>query len=540
MHKHLLLAILCLLTIHLIAAQEFTRQDSLRGTLSPQRTCYDVTFYDLHVRVNPEEKTFRGYNTIHFQVMEDFKTLQIDLFENLEITKITWGKQQLAFEREGNATFVTFPKKQKKGNNTAISVYYGGKPKIAVYPPWRGGLSWEKDTQGRNWIGISCQGLGASVWYPNKDHQSEEPDSMRIACEVPSDLFCVANGNLRSTQKLKDNYTLYEWFVSYPINNYCVSLNIAHYAHFSDTYTAEDGETLALDYYVLDYNVEKAQKHFKQVKPMLACFEKLFGKYPFWNDGFAMVETPYWGMEHQSAIAYGNNYKGNPFNADYDFDYIIIHESGHEYWGNSITTADIADMWVQEGFCTYTEALYIECMYSKADYQKYMNGLKMISNDRPILGKKGVNARGSDDMYRKGAWILHTLRSVLNNDEAWFKLIKGIAQNFERSITTSDAVIAFIQEQIQEDVSSFFEQYLEYRYPPKLEYKLQQKGKEYQLSYRWKTDVKNFQMKLRLEDTNNNLIAINPSQEWQEISVKNSINWSKCKEAYYIFLEEME
>ena len=381
-----------------VLAQEFGRKDSLRGFLFPERSCYDVTFYHLNINVEPENKFIRGYNEIHFEALDSFRLFQIDLFENMSISQIIFDGKELSFSREYNAVFVDFDQWIKKGSKAFIRVYYEGNPKIAVNPPWDGGFSWKTDKNGKDWIGVSCQGLGASSWWPNKDHQSDEPDSMLISCQIPFGLSCISNGNLRlhDLRKSTMHFNTYNWFVSYPINNYDVSINIGDYVHFDDQYIS-NGDTLALDYYVLSYNEQKAKTHFEQVKPMLNCFEKYLGPYPFFNDGFALIETPYLGMEHQSGIAYGNNflpgYKGNTnFTAGLDFDYIIIHETGHEWWGNSITANDISDMWIQETFCTYSEALFVECIYGYDTMIKYVeNQMKMARNVSPIVGVPDVH-----------------------------------------------------------------------------------------------------------------------------------------------------
>ena len=278
-----------------LLGQSFTKQDTLRGSLNPMRTCYDVTYYDLDIRVDPEKYFIAGSNTMYFKVMENFERIQVDLYEEMDFEKILYQGKELKFEREGNATFINFPNAPKIGSVASIQMFYSGHPRVAARAPWDGGFSWGKDKEGNHFIGVSCEGDGASLWWPNKDHLSEEPDSMQVSCAVPNGLICVSNGNLRQEQKLDDNYTKYAWFVSYPINSYNVTLNIAPYAHFSDTYKSEDGEEMGLDYYVLPYNLDKAKKQFKQVKPMLACYEKFFGKYPFWKDGFALVEAPYLG-----------------------------------------------------------------------------------------------------------------------------------------------------------------------------------------------------------------------------------------------------
>jgi aminopeptidase N len=532
----LLLAITSWGSLH--AQHTFTRQDSLRGTLSPLRSCYDVTYYDLNVRVKPETKTISGYNEIQFKALSSFNEIQIDLFENMVIDQIIYQDYPLAFTREGNAVFIRFGQMVQQGTQGSIKVYYQGAPIVAARPPWDGGFTWTTDKEGRPWIAVSCEGIGASLWWPNKDHLSDEPDSMRIYCEVPESLMCVANGNLISTQKVPGAYKGYEWKVSYPINNYNVSLNIAHYAHFNDVYVSQK-DTLALDYYVLTYNLDKAKAHFEQVKPMLACYEQLFGPYPFWNDGYAMVETPYWGMEHQSAVAYGNNYKNN----EWGFDFIIIHESGHEYFGNSLSVADHAEMWIHEAFTTYAEALYLECV-SGGDFKKSIAYLetqkKRIANKEPILGPMGVNYHHwkDSDMYFKGTWMLHTLRSVVADDQRWFATIKKYTETFKRSIVNTEQTIDFFSRETGKNLRPVFNQYLRYAAIPKLKYYTEKKGKKLTFFYRWEAAEPGFNMpvKVRFADEAP-YIEIKPGTSFKSISVKGK-EPKFATELYYFVPEE--
>jgi aminopeptidase N len=506
-------------------AQEFTRKDSLRGNLTELRTCYDVTFYDLFVMVDEQEQSLeKSYNSIHFIATSDFDKIQIDLAQNMEIMRIEFEDSILAFSREFDAVFISFPRLLKKGEQAKIKVYYGGYPREAVNAPWDGGFSWKKDEKGNPWIGVSCQGLGASVWWPCKDHQSDEPDSMRITCAARYPLKIISNGDLRSDTSVWNQYfnswvNISEWFVSYPINNYDVTLNIGDYEHFSENYTSEN-DTLRMDYYVLHDNLEKAKIHFKQVKPMMECFENYFGKYPFWNDGYALVETPYLGMEHQSAIAYGNDYlqgyHGNTrFIDGLDFDFIIIHESGHEWWGNSITTNDIADMWVHEGFCTYSEVLYVECMHGYDAMLSYVNNQKRsVRNDKPVIGPYHVNTEGSSDMYYKGSLMLHTLRNLIEDDVLWFEIIKGIANDFKYQTVDGQAIINYINEKSGKNFTDFFNQYLKNKKIPEFQYKLHQEGRNITLLYRWEANPE-FDMPI-LINTGSKDFWIYPNDEWKE------------------------
>jgi len=509
-------------------SQEFSRKDSLRGNLTEIRTCYDVTFYDLFVMIDEQELSIeRSYNIIHFTAITDFNKMQIDLAANMEIFRIDFEEDTLDFNREFDAVYVDFTRVIKKGEQASIKVWYGGYPKEAVNPPWDGGFSWKNDKNGNPWIGVSCQGLGASTWWPCKDHQSDEPDSMKITSTVRNPWQAISNGNLRSDTSEWNQYlgswtNVREWFVSYPINNYNVTLCIGDYVNFSEQYIS-DNDTLQMDYYVLSYNEEKAKEQFKQVKPMMSCFENYFGKYPFWNDGYALVETSYLGMEHQSAIAYGNNflpgYHGNTSHIDgLDFDFIIVHESGHEWWGNAITTNDIADMWVHEGFCTYSEVLYVECMYGYKAMLSYVNNQKRsVRNDKAVIGPYHVNKGGSSDMYFKGSLMLHTLRSLIEDDKLWFDLIKGISNDFKYQTINGQDIIDYINKKANKDFTTFFSQYLENKDIPQLQYKLQKQGRHYTLLFRWEAII-NFDMPV-LINIGKDDFWIYPNNTWQEIDL---------------------
>lgn len=526
--KRLILAVILSLSCVTLFAQHkhnhsFTKADTLRGTLNEMRDWYDVYFYDLQIKVNPTDKTIQGYNDIYFKVLRPETVMQIDLFDNLAVDSIVVNGTVLDYTREHHAVFVTLPEAFEKGSLQQLTFHYSGTPQVAKRPPWDGGFTWSKDDNDHDWIGVSCQELGASVWWPNKDHQTEEPDSMRIGCAVPNDLMCVANGNLREKTEEGD-YTRYQWFVSYPINNYCVSVNIADYVHFEDVYKSGDDE-LALDYYVLPYNLDKAKKQFEQVKPMMACFEEMLGRYPFWDDGFALVETPYLGMEHQSAIAYGNKYLTGYNGTDFsriglDFDYIIIHEAGHEWWGNSITSNDIADMWIHEGFCTYSEALYVECMFDYEKAMDYVNAKKdWVDNLSTMIGPYGVNTPGKD-VYNKGMLLLNTLRHVIADDDTWFSIIKGLLKDFHISTVSTDEIEQYISKKSGKDLSKIFEQYLRHVNIPVLEYNTTRRGKYLAVNYRWQTDVEGFDMPFKYKDKSGTWQTIQPTNEWQSLKIK--------------------
>lgn len=387
----------------------FTRADSLRGFLSPLRSCYDVTYYHLDIAVDPDSQSVQGSNTVRFNVVTAFNKMQVDLFANMHVDSIKYEDGTLLkYSRQFCAVFIDMPKELEQNMTHQIVFYYSGKPQVAVNPPWDGGFIWKKDKQGNPWVMVTCQGTGASLWWPNKDHQSDEPDSMLLSVTIPKGMEDISNGRLRSKVELPNGRTQYNWFISYPINNYDVTVNIGKYAHFDDVYTSRDGSKLTLDYYVMPENLQKAEKQFKQVKTMLACYEKYFGKYPFYRDGYKLIESSHNGMEHQSAIAYGNHYRlgyeGRASSAvGSRFDFIIIHESAHEWWGNSVTSKDIADMWIHESFGAYAEALYVEYNWGHKAALEYINAKKQnVRNEEPIIGPYNVNHEGSSDMYDKG------------------------------------------------------------------------------------------------------------------------------------------
>jgi aminopeptidase N len=501
-------------------AQTYTRQDSLRGALSPLRTCFDVTHYDLNLRLNIPQKSIAGHNTISYIAKTDFQQLQLDLFANMSLDSVVFRGKKLLFEREGNAFFVRFPQIQVKGSQQKLTVYYHGVPRAAVNPPWDGGFSFRKDKNGNDWIGVSCEGIGASLWFPNKDHLSDEPDSVRIYCEVPNGLTCVANGRETGRRKTADGYTGFEWRVSYPINNYNITLNVGKYSHFADTFVSTiDGEQLALDYYVLDYNTKQAKKHFAQVKPMLACFEKYFDKYPFWRDGYALVETSYWGMEHQGAIAYGNNYKNNKWG----FDFIIIHESGHEYFGNSLSVNDHAEMWIHEAFTTYVEALYLECTQNYEVALAYLQEQKKkIYNISPMLGDMDINHTEWEgaDIYYKGTWLLHSLRNTINDDKVWFSTIKNFYKQHKISMLNTQQVIDFFEKETGRKLAPIFYQYLKHPKPPRLSYQLVKENDTTCLQFRWWAEQPHFNMPMKFKLKGDKTYqTIYPTSEVQRIAL---------------------
>lgn len=520
----------------LVAAQStyydnfpFTQADTVRGSLQPNRSGYDVTYYELEIDLDMEgEAIDAGRVLMEFRLTEAIEELQFDLFDNMQLKSVALNGQTLeGIRRKHNAVFVALPTGLVANEHLLhrLDIRYSGSPIKAQNAPWDGGFVWGRDQRDRRWMGVACEGAGASLWWPNKDHLSDEPDSMLISVMVPERYFVASNGNLREEIELEEERKKrYDWFVSYPINNYNVSITVGHYTHFSDSYSSLDGEELAIDYYVLDYNENKARKHFWQSQGVLEAFEHYFGKYPFWNDGFALIETPYLGMEHQSGIAYGNRYMrgylGGMIPRGMDWDYIIVHETGHEYFGNSISVADHAEMWIHESFTTYMEALYVEYHYNANAARGYLGMQRpYILNREPMVGPLGVNFddwEGSDHYY-KGAWMLHTLRYALGTDAQWWNILRGFYQEFAMSITNTEEVVAYFEQAINQDwVGPFFEQYLFHADLPVLELKSTNPDGRGQVSYRWKAAADQFGMPVELT-VGNTTQRLQPTPNWQEL-----------------------
>lgn len=497
-------------------APSFTRADSLRGSLRAERA-YDVLRYNLEVKVNPAERSLQGCNEIRFKPDSSLPVAQVDLFANMKVDSIVMRNRKLSYRREYNAVFICFPKALKGGRRYKLRFYYSGNPKVAKNPPWDGGFVWEKDQNGKPWVGAMVQGIGASLWWPNKDTQSDEPDyGMSIKVDAPDGLTEVSNGRFEGKRALGDGYTQWSWRVSYPINNYDVTLNLGDYVHFAARY-----DRLPLDYYALSYNAKKAKAHFtQQVNPMLQCFQRRFGPYPFRRDGYKLIESFGLGMEHQSAIAYGNRYKMGYRGRDLShtdiglgFDFIIVHESAHEWFGNSITAADIADMWIHEAFATYAESIYVACRRGPAAAQRYLNGLKEnVRNDKPIVGSYGVNREGSEDMYYKGALMLNTLRHVIDDDALWWRLIHDFTETYRHQIINGETVISFFNRRTETDLRPIFEAYLKYAELPVLE--LRQTGSA--LAYRWRVKAAAFAMPVDVR-IGNQTRRLKPTKSWQRL-----------------------
>jgi len=522
-------------------AQTYTRRDSLQGGLRPERTNFDVQRYDLSITINPDDRSIVGYNDITFTALESTSKIQLDLFDNMNVDSILLDKTKLTYKRDNDAVFISFPKALKKGSEQKLRFYYSGKPKVAKNAPWDGGFVFKKDTDGKPWIGVAVQGTGASLWFPVKDHQTDEPDhgaSIKVA--VPNGLMNVSNGRFTGSEDLKNGYTRWDWEVKNPINNYDITVNIADYAHIHDNHNGLD-----LDYYVLRKNEEKAKVHFEEVKGMLDCFQQKFGTYPFAEDGYKLVETSYLGMEHQSAVAYGNKYKKGYMGMDMtgtglgkEFDYIIVHESGHEWFGNSITSKDIADMWIHEGFTTYSETVYVECRFGYDKAMQYINGQAAnVENRKPVIGVFGVNKEGSGDMYYKGALMLNTIRHIVNDDAKWWKMLLGYSETHRKKIIDTETVNKYFSKQAGIDLTSIFNQYLRHTAIPVLQ--LKQNGKD--LEYRWQTDEPNFEMPVDVV-IGRKTIRLKATNKWKKekvtISSLNDVEVATNK--FYINVEKQQ
>jgi aminopeptidase N len=499
-------------------APRFTHADTLRGSNTPERAWWDATFYDLHVSVNPSDSSIAGHNGITYRVLSRARDMQVDLQVPLEVDSIVQDGRVQTYRRDGNAFFVSLKSAQPVGQTKTLTVFYHGKPRAAKHAPWDGGFVWAHDSAGHSWIATACEGLGASVWWPNKDLEADEPDSQRVAITVPDSIIDVSNGRLRSTTHNADNTTTYEWFVQDPINNYDVAVNAARYAHFSDSYQGEDG-LLTLDFWPLAYNLDRAKAQFAQAKPMLACFEHWFGPYPWYRDGYKLVETPHLGMEHQSAVAYGNHYENGYLGRDLSrtgwglkWDFIIVHESAHEWFGNSLTARDHADMWIHESFANYAENLYTECQDGKAAGAAYVIGTrKLIRNDKPIVGHFNVNDEGSGDMYYKGGNMLHTIRQIVNNDDKWRGILRGLNRTFYHQVVSGKQVEAYISKAAGVDLSKVFDEYLTTTMIPTLEYRINGSA----LSYRWSNVVSGFAMPVKVSLSDAGTTFIYPTATWK-------------------------
>lgn len=535
--KSLLFFLFLSISLCSISQESFTRADTLRGSITPERAWWNVTYYDLKVTVNPSEKHLSGSNTITYNVLDPQRVMQIDLQAPMKIDSVFQDGKEVLFSSDGNAHFLNLQKEQQKGFENQVTIYFSGKPIVARRPPWDGGFTWTKDTNGNDFIANSNQGIGASVWWPLKDHPTEEPDNgMKISVTAPKDLMDISNGRLKEVIENKNSKT-WVWEVVNPINAYGVNVSIGDYIYFGETFKGEKGD-LNMDYYVLRENEEKARKQFKQAPMMMEAFEHWYGPYPFYEDGFKLVEAPYLGMEHQSSVTYGNKFENGYLGSDLSgsgwglkFDFILIHESAHEWFANNITNSDIADMWIHEGFTCYAESLFLDYFYGKQASSEYIIGLRRnILNDIPMIGTYHVSKRGSNDIYYKGANILHTLRQLVNNDKKWRKILRGLNADFRHQIVSSQQVEAYISKKMKKDLSVFWDQYLRTTQIPKLEYKIE--GKE--LKYRYIDILNNFDMPI-IALINGKEIWLKPTGKWKSKKISKPIESVEIKKDFYVF-----
>jgi aminopeptidase N len=501
----------------------YTHADSIRGSITKERAWWNVLHYDLHVSFNYRDSSIRGFNKISYQVLELNSVLQVDLMEPMIMDSIVYEFQKCTWRKDGNAYFVNIPGAQAMYAHKNIITYFHGKPIAAKNPPWDGGLIWKKDKKGNPWISVACQGMAASVWFPCKDHQYDEVDSVSAYYTAPSNLVVVAAGKLRSKKLNADSTATYNWAVVNPINNYSIIPYIGKYVNFTDTFKGYGG-VLKLIYWVLEGNLEKAKKQFgKEVKPMIRCFESWFGRYPFYEDGYKLVEAPHLGMEHQSAVAYGNDYQNGYHGMDLSksgwgmkWDFIIVHESGHEWFGNNITTKDVADMWVHEGFTAYSENLYVEYLFGKKAGSEYVIGTRAnIGNKAPIIGDYSVNNDGyaGTDMYYKGANMIHMIRQINNNDERWREMLMKMNFTFWHSTVTTNQIEDFMIKFLHLDLQKIFDQYLRTNQIPTLEYYMEKNA----CSFRWTNCIPGFNMPIKVS-CGKNEVVLKPTEQWQTVT----------------------
>jgi aminopeptidase N len=509
-----------------------TRTDILRGEYGRYRANNDLLHYDLDIRVTPEKKSIAGRNTIRFKMLKDDTRIQLDLYANLNVHKIVLGSTPLKYTRELNAVFVDFPDTLRSGREYSIDVQYSGTP---IESGRFGGLTFGKDPQGNPWINTACEGQGASIWWPNKDQWRDEPEGMDLRVAIPNALVDVSNGRFMGKTDLGDGYTRWDWRIHYPINSYNVSLNIGNYEHFGD----KMGD-LTLDFYVLPGSLEKAKVQFAQAKPMIEAYEKVFGEYPFKKDGFKLIEVPYSGMEHQSAVTYGNRWANGYLERDWTgvgvslkFDFIIVHESAHEWFGNAVSAADVSDMWIQEGWTTYLEVVYVEQLFGYDDALKYINGYKeKVRNADAIITQRGIHRSPTQDQYFKGALFLHTLRNVVNDDAKWWSALRDVYQKFKYQNIMTEELTQFMSARLGMDLTPLFNQYLRRAALPALELAFNDKAQT--VAYRWKADERDFAMPIRVGERGK-WQTITPTTDWKLMpNTLSKEQFEVATELYYV------
>jgi aminopeptidase N len=511
---------------------KYTRHDTLRGALRPERTCFDVYFYNLSVRVHPVKKEIEGKNEIWFKGISESKEIQIDLFENYTVKKILLDSITLSYQREYDAVFINMPEPVQPGKNYKITVEYSGKPRVAPNPPWDGGFVWSRDKHLHRWVGVACEQLGASSWWPTKDHLSDKPDSMAINLEVPKRYKAVCNGSLRRITYADNRFNRFEWFVHYPINNYNVTFYMGKYVEFTDT-LFRPSDTLILRYDVLPYQLEKARQHFQQAKEIVGYYSDAFGPFPFRKDNYRLVESPYEGMENQTAIAYGENFDNEKNGRTYlnkKYDFIIVHESAHEWWGNSVTAGDMADVWIHEGFATYAEYLFIEhAIGYDAAITEYHDKMKFINKIWPIVQNRNVNENefAGSTVYYKGATLLQCLRATIDNDTLFKNMLRDFQLQYKYKVVCTDDFIQFVDRYTKNDYGAFFDKFLYKTDAPVLEYEYERCDSNLVLKYKW-TGVKDgfvmpFSIKIIGDKKAYRIIA---STKEQEITIENASSFT--------------
>ena len=526
-------------------AQIYTHQDSLRGSITKERAWWDLQHYSLLFDVNPTNKSISGSNLIRYKVIAAHQLLQLDLQAPMTILSVTQDGIPLVVKDEGNAHFVELIKKQVVGAQEELVVMFSGKPQVAKNPPWDGGFTWKKDENNNPFIATSCQEVGASLWWPCKDHMYDEPDlGMLISVTVPKGLVAVSNGRLKEENQNNANSSTYVWEVKNPINNYGVNINIGNYVHFSEVYAGEKGP-LDMDYWVLKENLEKAKIQFKDAKRMMEAFEHWFGPYPFYEDSYKLVEVPYLGMEHQSSVTYGNKFNNGYLGSDLSgtgwgkkFDYIIIHESGHEWFANNITAKDNADLYIHESFTTYSEALFVEYFYGKTAGFEYVRGLRSgIANNSPLIGNYDVNDPNNSDIYSKGSNVLHTLRQLVGDDDKWREILRGLNKQFYHQTVSSQDIESYIASSSGLTLDAFFDQYLRDARMPIFQYKIEG-GNQKKLSFRWSECIDNFDMRLKIK-YNDKVIYVYPTTKWSSIALDNKCDEIIISKEYYVGVEKI-
>jgi len=535
-----LLLIFTTLSSGLAQHSNFSKQDTLRGSITPERVWWDLLHYNLDFKVDPSSKSIEGSNLIRYEVLSQNQLMQIDLQPPMEITAVLENNKELNYKRDGNVYYIQLKKNQQIGTINEIIIHFKGAPKISNNPPWDDGFTWEKDNNGTDFIATSCQGGGSSIWWPSKDHMYDEPDQgIELSITAPKHLISVANGRLIQTKENSNKTNTTSWKVVNPINNYGVNINIGDYVHFTEKYKGKKG-VLDCDYYVVSYNLEKAKKQFKEVSRTIEAFEHWFGPYPFYEDSYKLVEVPYLGMEHQSSVTYGNGYQNGYKGIDLSgtgwglkFDFIIVHESGHEWFANNITNIDIADMWIHESFTAYSENLFLDYHFGTEASNAYVTGTrKKILNDKPIIGNYDVNNSGSSDMYYKGANMLHTLRQIIDNDEKWRSILVGLNKDFYHQTVTTKQIENYIDKFFKIDLKPFFDQYLRTIKIPTLEYKLEHNN----IFYRWSNIVDGFSIPVNVF-INSNSEWIKPTSRWKKLSSDININSFSVDNNFYIEVE---